>query len=252
MHMSNELEKLIELSRDLGREDRNLAILGEGNTSCRTGGGTFLVKASGSSLSTLAPGEVTECRFEPLLELLEKKNPSDGEIEDTLLASRVSVEARKPSTEAVFHAYLLSLEGVQWVGHTHPVAVNGILCSPRGADFAKRRMFPDEIVCCGRESAWVPYVDPGVPLARAIRDEVEEFSKRRGELPRIILLANHGLIAISGSADGVRTATRMAVKGAEIFNRAALHGGPVFLPDSQVARIEGRGDEHFRRKRLGL
>jgi rhamnose utilization protein RhaD (predicted bifunctional aldolase and dehydrogenase) len=250
--MSGELEKLIWLSRELGREDRKLAILGEGNTSCRVSEETFLVKASGSSLSTLSGGEVTECRFGPLLELLEKKNPTDEEIDGTLLASRVSGEARKPSTEAVFHAYLLSLEGVSWVGHTHPVEVNGILCSPRAGDFARRRIFPDEIVCCGRESALVPYVDPGLPLARGIREEVEGFVKRKGELPRIILLGNHGLIAISGSADGVMTATRMAVKAAEIFNRAALHGGPVFLPESEVARIEGRGDEHFRRKRLGL
>ncbi len=48
--MSNRAEKtaaLLKLSHDLGREDRGLAILGEGNTSCRLDGDTFLVKASG-------------------------------------------------------------------------------------------------------------------------------------------------------------------------------------------------------------
>src|ERR1700722_14883587 len=145
--MSNLVEQLISLSRDLGREDRGLAILGEGNTSVRVSAKTFLVKASGSSLGTLRAEDVTECRFEPLLKLLDRKSASDGEIGAALVASQVSASAKRPSTEAVFHAYLLSLAGVKWVAHTHPIAVNGILCSPRAWDFAKRRMFPDEIVC---------------------------------------------------------------------------------------------------------
>jgi len=33
------------LSRQIGREDRRLAILGEGNTSADLGDGTFLVKS---------------------------------------------------------------------------------------------------------------------------------------------------------------------------------------------------------------
>ena len=49
-------EELVQLSRDLGREDRHLAILGEGNTSCDLGDGSFLVKASGTSLGTLTTG----------------------------------------------------------------------------------------------------------------------------------------------------------------------------------------------------
>lgn len=49
------LETLLALSHDLGREDRGLAMLGEGNTSARQADGTFLVKASGSNLASLAP-----------------------------------------------------------------------------------------------------------------------------------------------------------------------------------------------------
>src|ERR1700685_21661 len=171
--MSALLEQLISLSRELGREDRKLAILGEGNTSCRLSDETFLVKASGSSLGSMTADDVTECRFAPLLALLDREGASDEEIAATLLASRVSQHAKRPSTEAVFHAYLLSLPGISWVGHTHPIMVNGILCSPRAADFATKRMFPDEIVCCGKQSVLVPYVDPGVPLARAIRAGVQ-------------------------------------------------------------------------------
>jgi rhamnose utilization protein RhaD (predicted bifunctional aldolase and dehydrogenase) len=246
--MATAVEQLIALSRDLGREDRKLAILGEGNTSVRVSNETFLVKASGSSLSTLREEDVTECRFAPLMELLNREGASDVEIGAVLTASQVSASAKRPSTEAVFHAYLLGLPGIQWVAHTHPIAVNGILCSARAEDFAKRRMFPDEIVCCGQTSALIPYTDPGLQLAKAIRVAVEKETS----VPRVILLTNHGLIAPASSAGGALAATLMATKAAEIFNLAAVHGGPVFLGSGDNQRIESRNDEHYRRKQLGI
>jgi rhamnose utilization protein RhaD (predicted bifunctional aldolase and dehydrogenase) len=248
----NLTEELIALSRELGREDRKLAILGEGNTSCRVDEHTFLVKASGSSLSTLATGDMTQCRFAPLLELLDLPEASDEKILSVLQASQVDPKSKRPSTEAVFHAYLLSLPGISWVGHTHPIAVNGLLCSPRANDFADRRSCPDEIVCCGPTSLLLPYVDPGLALARAIRAGIEEYSKANGKVPRLILLANHGLIAPASGPGGVLAATRMAVKMAEIFSIAAIHGGPVFLQPIDVQRIENRSDEAYRRKQLGV
>src|SRR5215204_3523025 len=169
------LARLLTLSHELGREERKLAILGEGNTSTRVSADTFLVKASGSNLATLAPAGVTECRFADLLPLLKAKKLTDAAIDEKLFASRVSSEARKPSVEAIFHAYLLTLPGVNFVGHTHPIAVNALLCSKHARSFAKRRLFPDEIVCCGPESVFVPYTDPGLKLAQVIRGAVVDY-----------------------------------------------------------------------------
>jgi rhamnose utilization protein RhaD (predicted bifunctional aldolase and dehydrogenase) len=250
--LSDLTDELITLSRDLGREDRRLTILGEGNTSARVGIDTFLIKASGSSLSTLSRDDVTECRFAPLLELLDRSGVTDADVAAALVASRVDPEAKRPSTEAFFHAYLLSLPGVGWVAHTHPVAVNGILCSPRAGEFATRRMFPDEIVCCGQRSAIVPYVDPGLQLSLAIREAVEAFRREADASPRVLLLANHGLIAPASTAAGVLAATLMTVKAAEIFTLAASHGGPTFLTTDDVHRIESREDEAYRRRQLKL
>jgi len=246
------INDLISLSHELGREDRELAILGEGNTSCRIDDKTFLVKASGSSLSTMSAGDVTECRFAPLLDLLDQADASDEKILSVLQASQVDAKAKRPSTEAVFHAYLLSLPGITWVGHTHPVAVNGLLCSPRANDFAGRRSCPDEIVCCGPTSLLLPYVDPGLALAKAIRSGIEGYSKTNGKIPRLILLTNHGLIAPASGPGGVLAATRMAVKMAKVFSLAAIHGGPIFLEPADVQRIENRSDEAYRRKQLGV
>jgi rhamnose utilization protein RhaD (predicted bifunctional aldolase and dehydrogenase) len=250
---SDPIARILELSHQLGREDRKLAILGEGNTSARISADTFVVKASGSNLATLSPAGVTECRFDGLMKLILTKSISDESIDAALFASRTDASAKKPSVEAIFHAYLLTLPGIDFVGHTHPVTVNQLLCSKHASMFAKRRIFPDEIVCCGAESVFVPYADPGLKLAQSIRTAVASYLKRLGQAPRVILLENHGLIALGSTPEAVLAATLMAAKAAEIFVGAAAVGGtPRFLTASQVARIAGRADEHYRQKALGI
>ena len=246
------ISSLLNLSHDLGKETRGLAILGEGNTSTRLDETTFAVKASGSSLGTLDSAGVARCRFADVLALFEREGITDDEIETALLASRAFETDRKPSTEALFHAYLLTLPDVEFVGHTHPMAVNSLLCSPRAEDFATKRLFPDEIVCCGAASVLVPYVDPGVPLAREIRNRVEEYRALYNRVPRVILLQNHGLIAIGKTPQAVLATTLMSEKAAKIHLGAASIGGPTFLSGEQVAYIAGWTAEHYRQKVLNL
>jgi rhamnose utilization protein RhaD (predicted bifunctional aldolase and dehydrogenase) len=243
---------LLDLAHALGEEQRNLAILGEGNVSARLDDEAFLVKASGSNLATLDEAGVVECRFEPLLALLAAWGATDDDVEAALLGSRVDPAARKPSVEALFHADLLSRKGVEFVGHTHPIAVNRILCSPAAATFATRRLFPDEVVCCGPRSVFVPYADPGLELARAISGEFAPYVEAHAGNPRVILLQNHGIITLGASPEAVKAATFMAVKAAEIYLGAAALGGPVFLDEAVIARIHNRKDEHHRQKALGL
>jgi rhamnose utilization protein RhaD (predicted bifunctional aldolase and dehydrogenase) len=245
--------ELLSLSHELGQEDRGLAILGEGNTSARISGATFWVKASGFNLATLSAAGLTECRIDKLLGLLDASDMDDAEIDRALLASRVSDSARKPSVEAMFHAYLLTLPGVRFVGHTHPVSVNGILCSDSAANLAHRRLFPDDIVCCGKDSVLVPYADPGLKLGQAIRRETMRYMKRRGVVPRVILIENHGLIALGSTPHAVLAATLMTEKAARVLSIASSGGRkPRFLTERQVDRIGGRPDEHHRRRILGI
>jgi rhamnose utilization protein RhaD (predicted bifunctional aldolase and dehydrogenase) len=246
------ISSLLSLSRELGREDRGLAILGEGNSSARLSADTFLIKASGSSLGRLRVGDLVECRFKVILDLLEKDRPTDGEIEAALLASRTDTRAKKPSVESLFHAYLLTLAGIGFVGHTHAIAVNSILCSDRAREFAEKRIFPDEIVCCGGQSVFVKYTDPGFRLAREIRKRTEAFIRRHEYPPRVILLENHGIITTGRTPEAVLAAMLMAEKAAEIWTGAATVGGPRFLSPENVHRIAHRVDEHYRQRALKL
>jgi rhamnose utilization protein RhaD (predicted bifunctional aldolase and dehydrogenase) len=243
---------LIALSHDLGAEHRGLAILGEGNASARLSDETFIVKSSGSSLGTLTEADVTECRFAPLMAMLDRTDLSDKEVDDGLFACRLDPSAKKPSVEALFHAFLLSLPDVRFVGHTHPIHVNQILCSPRARELATKKLFPDDIVCCGPASVFVPYTDPGLRLSQIIRSETTQFIESLGILPRVILLENHGIITLGRSPDAVKAAMLMAEKAAQIFTGAAALGGPQFLSEENIDRIGGRPDEHYRQRVLKL
>ena len=243
---------LVRLSRALGRADRQLVILAEGNTSARLPNGRILVKASGCMLGKLGSADLVECRSEPLLALLDVRKPGDGPVGRTLRASRVYPNGKMPSVEVLFHAYLLTLPGVEFVGHAHPVAANQILCSPRAKEFAVRRIFPDEVVCCGPESVFIPYADPGHPLAREIRKRTAAYMKRVGIPPRVILLENHGVITMGRTPDAVMAAMLMAEKAAHLWLGAARLGGPTFMSSRDIVRIAARSDEQYRRRVLNL
>jgi len=245
------LDELLWLAHELGQEARGLALLGEGNVSASVDEEAFLVKASGSHLGTLEAGGLTLTDRSRVLALLDEASLSDEKVEQALLAARLRPGDPKPSVESSFHAWLLTLPEVGFIGHTHPECCLSLLCTVHAPEFASRRLFPDQIVCCGPRSVLVPYVDPGVTLAKAIRERVENFRAEQGRNPRTILLENHGLIALGRTASEVRTATLMMEKSARVF-LGALAGGasPTFLPDEQVDRIDHRIDEHYRQAML--
>ena len=244
------MAELIELSRRLGDPALRMAILGEGNASARVDGSTFLVKASGSTLEHLGEDDVVECRFAELLALIDLDEVSDAQVQEALMASRVDPEAKKPSVESLFHAWLLTLPDVAFVAHTHATAVTGILCSPRGREFAEKRIYPDEVVCCDVASVFVPYTDPGTWLARAIGQHTRTFLRTHGHVPRVILLENHGIVTLGRSVDATLAAMLMAEKAANVWVAASTLGGPVFMTPEHVARIATRPDEAHRRRIL--
>ncbi|HEU4754447.1 MAG TPA: class II aldolase/adducin family protein, partial [Armatimonadota bacterium] len=114
------------------------------------------------------------------------------------------------------------------------------------------RLFPDEIVCCGPAPVWVPYVDPGQPLAREIRARVEAYIDEQNTAPRILLMQNHGLIALGKTPGEVENATAMYVKTARILLGTYALGGPNFLTADHVRRIYTRPDEKYREKQIGV
>ncbi len=247
--MSPELDRLVALSRLLGDPVRNLAILGEGNTSIRMADGRMLVKASGASLGSAAEDDFVEVDPGALLALLDDPQADDG----TVARAFAEVEARtgrRPSVEAMLHAVCLELGGAGTVGHTHPVPVLAILCSPHAEALATEMLFPDQVVVLGRSPIYVPYVDPGLELARRVRDELRANVAAHGEPPKAIYLGNHGLFALGRTPEEVVQVTEMAVKAALVLAGALAAGGVSALSAAAADRIHGRPDEHYRRAAL--
>lgn len=243
-------DELVTLSRDLGQEARQLALLGEGNTSVSCGDGTFWVKASGSSLRTLEKAQVSRVRLEPVLTLLQRDQMDEQAVEDALVAALADPGHKKPSVETFLHALCLMLGEATWVGHTHTVSVNQILCSERGAEPFERHIFPDAIVVCGLFVASVPYVDPGFALAKVVQAELKRFAAEHGHPPKLLLMENHGVVALGQSAKEVLNIHLMVDKWAKTLQGTYALGGPEFLPDAEAARIDARLDEHYRRLEL--
>jgi rhamnose utilization protein RhaD (predicted bifunctional aldolase and dehydrogenase) len=241
------LNAIVEMTRTLGQPALNYVIIGEGNTSYRIDEQSFWIKASGRGMHNIEPDGFVAVRLAPVLELLDT-SLSGQAVDDSVRAALVDPSiTSKPSVEATFHAVLLADCQVRCIAHTHPIAVNQILCSSRAEQFALNRIFPDEVVLCGPRSVFVPYADPGLPLARAIRERARAYMDEMGEPPKVILMANHGLIALGQTPTDALNITAMCVKAASIFAGACAVGEPVFMSQGDVAHIYRRPDEIYRR-----
>lgn len=186
-------------------------------------------------------------RFTQILPALDGPALSDSQTADLL----GELNGLKPSTEAFMHAYLLSLPGINFVGHTHPTPLLSLLCLNACETIRSQRLFPDEIVCCGPSACLVPYAGPGLELARAIRAGVQAYVLETGALPKTIWIRNHGLICIGSTPREVLTATRMSVKAARIWLGALQTGlDIVTLTPQEIERIHTRPDEHYRQRLL--
>jgi rhamnose utilization protein RhaD (predicted bifunctional aldolase and dehydrogenase) len=242
------LDELVALSRRIGLPANDYVLLAEGNTSALLDDGTFLVKASGARLDGIAPAGFVRLRLEPLLEAV-LSDASEG-AEELFRTARVETSpgAGRPSIETFVHVASLGLAGARWVVHTHPTALTGLLCSAHAEELLLAGpLFPDEAVVCGTAPLYVPYAEPGLQVARAFAPRVEEHTARVGEPPRVVLLGNHGLVALGATAAEAEAVTAMAVKAARVRLVAAAAGGLRPLAAASVAELVGRSDEVERR-----
>jgi rhamnose utilization protein RhaD (predicted bifunctional aldolase and dehydrogenase) len=251
-HVSDDpLSEILHLSHDLADPSLDYVILGEGNTSARADATSFWVKASGQELRTITESGFVRVAFDRVLRLLTASDISDAAVKQALSAAKVDPAAPgHPSVETLLHALCLNLKDVNYVGHTHPTVVNALTCSVAFETAFAGRLFPDEIVVCGPAPLLVPYTDPGVPLARKVQQLLDAYIAAHNEVPKTIVMQNHGLIALGKTAQQVENITAMAVKAARVLLGTYAAGGPHFLSAQAAQRIHTRPDELYRRQTL--
>ena len=243
------LNELVALSHHLGEEWREYVIVGEGNTSARADDHTFWIKASGVNLRTIDERGIVRLDLDRVLALIDDAQ-SDDDVTRGFNDAKVdpNVTAR-PSIETFIHALAIQYGGAQFAGHTHPIAVNAILCSQQ-AEILTRHITPDCITVCGAHPAFVPYHDVGIPLARAVREALQKNIEQHGEPPQVVYLQNHGMLALGHTVQEIENVTAMAVKNARTLAQTFPLGGPHWLDENAVARIDQRPDEILRRAKF--
>ena len=190
----------VAMSQRFGR-DSEYSRGGGGNSSVKVGGIVY-IKPSGVPLATLEADDLVPLATGPLLDLLLKGGAEEDEARitgapDPVMRAAAKVrmaeaKGRRPSVELMFHSLLPE----RFVLHTHPIVPNAVTCNKDG-EAIMRDLFGDDAL-------WVPYTDPGLPLARKINELREAHQTRTGQpAPKITFMGDHGIIVTSDTTDEV-------------------------------------------------
>jgi rhamnose utilization protein RhaD (predicted bifunctional aldolase and dehydrogenase) len=242
-------EDLLALSLSLGEPAKDLVILAEGNTSKRLDDGRIAVKMSGANLATATREDFVVTDVDPLIALMEDSNTSQEDLTALLDAGEHDGLRRRGSIETLVHAAVQSVRPTAFVAHTHPTAVVGLLASVHAPTAFDEWVYTDEALVLG-VPLFVPYAAPGIALGRLFLERLRAYADAKGELPSAVMLGNHGMVAIAGSAPAAEAITLMAVKGARVRLGALSVGGIRGLGSDAVSHYLERTDMAERRKNL--
>ncbi len=206
------LDVIVKLSRFFG-SDPSMVLAGGGNTSCKIAD-ILYVKGSGTALATMTRDGFVKMDRGRLSELADATLDSDPRTREEQFRQLVNgarcepEKGQRPSVEVVLH----HLVPARYIVHSHATIANALTCHAGGRALAER-IFGDDIV-------WVPYVDPGFILAQTLKQSLKEYRARTGrELPKAVLMANHGLIVAGDDPEAIRDNT------AEILRKIAARLG---------------------------
>jgi rhamnose utilization protein RhaD (predicted bifunctional aldolase and dehydrogenase)/NAD(P)-dependent dehydrogenase (short-subunit alcohol dehydrogenase family) len=174
---SDPLDRLVHLSHLIGHDPR-LVQPGGGNTSLKEGD-LLLVKGSGTDLRTITRQGFTRLSLSRIAELRTADSMSDAEMM-RFMARCMIEEGPSPSVETPLHGLL----PYPVIAHTHDVPTMS-LTNIRNSEAQRlvEELFEGKV-------AYVPYVRPGFPLARA----VQELGSRIPRHAIGLALAHHGLV----------------------------------------------------------
>lgn len=210
---------------DLAKQIHKYCVGMEGNVSTKIGD-VLWIKASGARLSNLSENDLVSFDFK---------------------GNQLSNLSKSGSMELSFHTFLLQFDGINYVSHTHPTNTLKIICGTWSDIFARRRLFPDQVIFNGKKSCLIPYTKPGEELTEMIKVHVNEFINSEGYFPKVILLQNHGIICCGSTIDECVMSTDICEKSAEIFIGAK---DLIFLKDDDVDSLVSDKKEKYRESLL--
>lgn len=241
--------ELVELTRNLGEPSRDLAILAEGNTSELLDDGRLVVKTSGSNMGNATAEDFVVVEITPLMDLMCDPLATQDDLSRMLDAGVIEGKRRRASIETLIHTAVQAIQPVRFIGHSHPTDVVALMASVHAATAYDHAAYSDEAVVIGRP-LYVPYAQPGIALGRVFYEKLADHHALVKELPSLVTLGNHGIVAISDTPDAVEAISAMAVKSARVRLGAYAAGGVAHVPDESVTSFFAREDVTERRGRL--
>lgn len=206
---SLEFEALLDLSARVGADP--LLVQGAGGNTSIKEGGMLWIKASGLWLAHARQRDVmVPVALDPLLAALERNNPATEKAQDFVIAER-NPSGLRPSIETTVHALMPQ----KVVVHVHCVETIATAVQTTGAAIAAERL-------AGFPHVFVPYARPGLPLAKAIAERLEDNTS-------VLILGNHGLVVAA------ETVTDAAILLTDVTRR--LTGGRRQPPAADLAAL---------------
>lgn len=227
--------ELIRLANHFGANPE-YARAGGGNASVKHDG-ILHIKASGTTLADLRAEDLVPLRTDALLDALVSDEPVAG---DPVLAAAENArvddpDGPRPSVEILFHALISD----PLVLHLHPLVANAVTCNEQGRELTLQLL--------GKDAIWVDYVDPGIPLARAIAAARDEFESSTGNpAPAITMLGNHGIIVSGNSFESVAERTTWLTSTIAAAISSGESSFPPKTPGDQTETAVELLAEHFR------
>jgi rhamnose utilization protein RhaD (predicted bifunctional aldolase and dehydrogenase) len=241
--------ELLELTRTLGDPALDLAIVAEGNTSERIDDNRLVVKASGSAMRHATASDFVVVDVPSLRELLSSATITQAQLTQAVEVLDSSGRVRRGSIETALHVAIQAVRPVRFIAHTHPTAVLSLLASVRADTAFADPVYSDEAVVLGRP-LHLGYAEPGLAVAQLLYRELWCYVDRYAALPSLVLMANHGIVAIAETAVAAESITLMATKSARIRAGAYAVGGVVPLSADATEKYTGRPEIAQRRQQL--
>ncbi len=171
--------------------DPSLVLHGGGNVSVK---GTFanvfgetvpalFVKASGRDLATLTPQDLCPIDLSRASSMRHLDDLDDDALTNAMRLCLLDSRMPTPSIETPMHAWLPH----KFVDHSHADAITAITNRKNGMSLIRKVL--------GDRVAIVPYIRPGLALAKAAAEAYEAAPNIEG-----IVLMNHGLVTFSDNA----------------------------------------------------
>lgn len=194
--MNASLEKLIEISREYGK-NKDFVLGGGGNTSFKDDRYLW-IKASGVSLADITEEGFVQLDRGMLAVIAEASYSEDSDERERQVMAHLHQaivdpeKGKRPSVETSLH----NLIAYTYVVHMHPWLVNALLCARNSARIS-HEIFGDEALYIG-------YTDPGYVLFKKLSAEIEKYRQVHGKDPQIILLENHGIFISADTTEEIR------------------------------------------------